>query len=345
MNDLDPLVASGLDALPIQAAILNDSGVIRYTNRAWQEFGAANDFTGNPDTIGVNYLAVCDESDDPDAATAADGLRCILDGDEATFSFEYPCHSPDEQRWFMMRAAAFDHEGERYVFVFHLNITDRVLAEHAADARADRLEDLAALLSHDLRNPLAVALGYAEMLAADLPDDDRLDRVQRSLDRMEELIDDALVLARREDEVEVEPLELSREVRDAWAQVPTKSATLSVVDDLVFDANASLTAHLFENLFRNAVEHGGEDVAVRVGATADGFYVEDDGPGFASEVRADAFETGVSTAHEGTGLGLAIVAAVAEAHGWSVRATESEAGGARIEVGNVSVADESGSRS
>ncbi|WP_426963865.1 sensor histidine kinase [Haloparvum alkalitolerans] len=344
MEDTDPLVAAGLDALPIQAAILDGEGVIRYTNRRWQEFGEENDIAWKPDTVGVNYLGVCDAADDPDAEAAAAGLRSILAGEEETFAFEYPCHSPDEQRWFLMRAARFEHDGGTWVFVFHLNITDRVLAERAAEARADRLEALSGLLAHDLRNPLAVALGYTEMVVAEHPDDDRLDRVSNSLSRMEELIEDALVLARHDDAVSVEPVDLATEARDAWAQVPTARATLSVVDDLVFDADPGPLAHLFENLFRNAVEHGGDGVAVTVGATADGFYVADDGPGIPPAVREEIFETGVSTTHEGTGLGLAIVAAVAEAHGWSVRATESEAGGARIEVGDVSVADDGHAR-
>ena len=77
---------------------------------------------------------------------------------------------------------------------------------------------------------------------------------------------------------------------------------------------------------------GDGGVTITVGDTPGGFYVADDGPGIPPDERADAFEMGYSTAEEGTGFGLAIVEAIAEAHGWSVAAAESEDGGARFEV-------------
>ena len=92
---------------------------------------------------------------------------------------------------------------------------------------------------------------------------------------------------------------------------------------------------LLENLFRNAVDHAGEDVTVTVGDLDDEFYVADDGPGISDDERDRVFEDGYSTVEEGAGLGLAIVAGIAEAHGWSVTVTESEDGGARFEVTGV----------
>jgi signal transduction histidine kinase len=73
------------------------------------------------------------------------------------------------------------------------------------------------------------------------------------------------------------------------------------------------------------------DVTVTVGDFAEGFFVADDGPGIPEQDREVVFERGYSTA-DGTGYGLAIVAELATAHGWSVTATESESGGARIEI-------------
>ena len=80
------------------------------------------------------------------------------------------------------------------------------------------------------------------------------------------------------------------------------------------------------------MEHADEDVTVTVGGVADGVFVEDDGPGIDPENRQRVFESGYSTAEDGTGFGLSIVKTVAEAHGWRVRATESNNGGARFEV-------------
>jgi signal transduction histidine kinase len=96
---------------------------------------------------------------------------------------------------------------------------------------------------------------------------------------------------------------------------------------------------LLENLIRNAIEHGGEGVSVTVGTLPDGFYVADDGPGIDPDRREEVFDAGHSTSQSGTGFGLRIVEQVADAHGWSVRAVESEAGGARFEVTGIESVD------
>jgi signal transduction histidine kinase len=102
-------------------------------------------------------------------------------------------------------------------------------------------------------------------------------------------------------------------------------------------ANPRKLKQLCENLFRNAVAHGGDGVTVTIGELEDGFYVADDGAGISDEERDEVFEAGYSTADDGTGLGLTIVEAIADAHGWEVRITESEAGGARFDILGVTV--------
>jgi signal transduction histidine kinase len=100
-------------------------------------------------------------------------------------------------------------------------------------------------------------------------------------------------------------------------------------------ADVSRLKQVFENLIRNATEHGGPDVTVTVGELDDGFYLEDDGPGIPDEERSRILETGYSTAEAGTGFGLSIVDQIVDAHGWQLRITESEAGGARFEIIDV----------
>ena len=81
-----------------------------------------------------------------------------------------------------------------------------------------------------------------------------------------------------------------------------------------------------------------EDVTIRVGDLADGFYVADDGPGIPEERRDEVFQAGYSTSEAGTGFGLAIVRQIAEGHGWAVRATDASDGGARFEFTGVEFA-------
>ena len=220
-------------------------------------------------------------------------------------------------------------------------------ATRQARRERERLEEFASIVSHDLRNPLEVSQGYLDA-AFETGDAEHLLRVEDSLDRMEELIEQSLALARKGRVVdETEPLSFGEVAEGAWDAVETPDASLAVEDDGTIEADEGRLRELFENLFRNALEHVGEDVSVRVARldgvttdgdgvengepTIDGFYVADDGPGIPPDERDEVFERGYTTAEEGSGLGLAIVRAIAEAHGWDVGVTESESGGARFE--------------
>jgi signal transduction histidine kinase len=116
------------------------------------------------------------------------------------------------------------------------------------------------------------------------------------------------------------------------AQVQTEDATLQVESDTPLQANRGRLQQLLENLFRNAVEHGGPSVTVRVGPLPNGFYVEDTGTGIPEADREKVFEASYTTSEAGTGLGLSIAATVADAHGWTITATDGETGGARFEL-------------
>ena len=206
----------------------------------------------------------------------------------------------------------------------------------------ERLEEFASVVSHDLRNPLNVAQGRVE-LAREECDSVHLDAAAKAHDRMDTLISDLLALARQGERVsETEPVDLAAVVESCWLNVDTADATLAVETDLTLLADESRLQQLIENLMRNAVEHGGDGVAVAVGTLADGdgFFVADDGPGIPPEKRGDAFDAGYSTSADGTGFGLRIVKQVATAHGWQVWiADDPELGGARFEVSGVDVAE------
>ncbi len=210
----------------------------------------------------------------------------------------------------------------------------RAERERQLEQRNERLDDFASTVSHDLRNPLHVAAARTEM-AHDTGDVDHLEAVGDALGRMETLIEDLLARARGNQEVDRQPVSLAVAARDAWTNLNTKSATLSVADDTTIEADSTRLQQLFENLFRNAVEHGGEDVRVRVGVHADGFYVEDDGSGVPEKIHDSIFEQGVTGTSDGTGYGLAIVADVVQSHDWTIEVIENPGGGARFEISHV----------
>jgi signal transduction histidine kinase len=156
---------------------------------------------------------------------------------------------------------------------------------------------------------------------------------------MEAIIEDTLTLAREGRTVsETEPIDIVDLVGQCWRVIETDEATLDHDDELTIRGDRDRLRHVFENLFRNAVDHGGEDVTVRVGRVGDtGFYVEDDGPGIPEDSRERVFEPGYTSDDDGTGFGLAIVKRMAEAHGWDVAIVDGEDGGARFEFTSVEV--------
>jgi PAS domain S-box-containing protein len=199
------------------------------------------------------------------------------------------------------------------------------------------------VVSHDLRNPLNVASGHVELLYDDIADQNeeyrqRLRKVMYAHDRMEALIENLLTLARSGGDVNAAQwIEFDSLCQRCWQNVSTANAQLVIEFDGEVRADPSRLQQLVENLVRNAIEHGGEDVTVTIGKTADGdgFYIADDGAGIPEAMEDQVFQNGFSTISDGTGFGLAIVSEIADAHGWVVEVTESQGGGARFDITGV----------
>lgn len=222
------------------------------------------------------------------------------------------------------------------------DITERKEREAELEAANDRLteannqlEQFADVISHDLRNPINVAQGHLEFAQ----DDDRVESfetMRASLERMEAIIDDVLTLARQGEAIgDTSDVYVEAMAERAWGHVRTDGASLQVDGDGTMQADPDRLCQLLENLFRNACDHAGEDVLVRVGIDGDVLFVEDDGPGIPPDRREAVLESGHTTHPDGTGLGLSIVTQIASGHGWEVTVTEGTAGGARFEFAGI----------
>jgi signal transduction histidine kinase len=256
---------------------------------------------------------------------------------------------------------------------------ERELADRAEAVRHqnEQLEEFAGVVSHDLRNPLNVAQGRIA-LARGETDSEHLESAARALDRMDALVEDVLELARQGRHID-DPgtVSLRTVATRAWSTTDTDDGVLEIASGPTIRADGPRLQQLLENLFRNSVEHsstgsrtpsgdsvehgstgsrpeaddavehragsGDRDagVRVRVGSLADGFYVEDDGPGIPPTHRDRVFDSGFSTSVGGTGFGLSIVENIAHAHGWEIAVTEGTDGGARFEITGVAVLDPS----
>ncbi|PSP74320.1 HTR-like protein, partial [Halobacteriales archaeon QH_9_66_26] len=205
--------------------------------------------------------------------------------------------------------------------------------ETELERQNEQLGEFAGVISHDLRNPLTVADGYLD-LASETGDDEYFTKIGSAHDRMNAIIEDVLTLTRQGERIdETSSVKLAAIAEDAWENVATADAELAVNEDLgTVDADEGRLTQLFENLYRNAIDHAGEDVMVWVGRSPTGFYVEDDGPGIPEREREKVFDSGYTTGEQGTGLGLSIVDTIATAHGWEIDATDGAEDGARFEI-------------
>jgi two-component system, OmpR family, sensor kinase len=249
-------------------------------------------------------------------------------------------HSPDGQgKEVRVLTDAFNHMLDR--------LTEAFAGQRAFVADA----------SHELRTPLTVIRGQLELLSTqENPSSDEMRRVERlvqaEIARIGRLVDDLLLLAKTEqgEFLRVEPIDLPGFVDDLW-----NATTLLAKRDFQLDpvpsgtllADPDRLAQALRNLLANAIEHSGRAghrsglIHLRVQPVGNDrirFVVEDDGPGIPPDQRERIFDRFHRTdaardrASGGTGLGLAIVDAIAKAHGGQVSASQSDAGGARIDL-------------
>jgi diguanylate cyclase (GGDEF)-like protein/PAS domain S-box-containing protein len=132
-----------LNALPATIALLDNKGEIVTVNDPWRRFAIANQLRCGPEHgIGLNYLEICDRAFGdglPDAYLVGNGIRAVMKGDRNSFSLEYGCHSPEEQRWFLMVVTPVLHERSVGVVVMHTDITARKQTESKLLSLSERL--------------------------------------------------------------------------------------------------------------------------------------------------------------------------------------------------------------
>ena len=329
-----------VEALDDAVYAVDGDGRIEYVNQRYAEMkGLSKDeLLGTPMR---NWV------EDETADRIYELIAELEQGDRDVVAVEYESLTADGERIpAELRATDLEFpDGQRGRVGVIRDITDRRERERRLERQNERLEEFTSVVSHDLRNPLNVASGNVELAREDC-DSDRLDAADDALHRMDALIDDLLTLAQEGEAVtETDPMNLRDVATDCWHTVESAGVELQIDTDRRIIANEGRLKQLFENLFRNAVEHGTPGVTVTVGDLEDGFYVADDGPGIPETERDKVFENGYSTAEGGTGFGLAIVERVADAHGWTVRATEGDGGGARFEFTGIEDAPRDGSLS
>ncbi|WP_276257814.1 ATP-binding protein [Haloglomus litoreum] len=150
--------------------------------------------------------------------------------------------------------------GHDRVLAIVQDITERKEREASLRRQSRRMEEFAGVVSHDIRSPLTVAEGWVDYALGDdegIDEEAALERILQAIERMDEMIDDSLTLVRGGGEVDAtEPVPMAEEAPEWWEVAATADAELVVDTPFTVEADPNRLRHLFENLFRNSVEHG-----------------------------------------------------------------------------------------
>ena len=323
MAGLDVEASAVVDAIDDALVVMSEAGEILECNEGFEAILAERDsYTGAVERVLDGFPAL-----EARLERREEGIVPVDTG-EATLFFQLSVSTLDA-----------DTDADLSLVVLH-DVTDQQRRQRTLERENEHLDQFASVISHDLRNPLDVAIGRTAVVD-ELVDDPRveehLSELRASHARMNRIIQDVLTLARQGERIDDKrTVTLSNVAQSAWSHVETDGAAIDVSAVESVSADPDRLGQVFENLFRNAIEHGksapDDSLTVTVGTLDDGsgFYVTDDGEGIDPDVRGQVLEAGFSQ-NDSTGLGLAIVSKIADAHGWDVTVTESERGGARFD--------------
>ena len=348
-----------LDSLSAHIAVIDRNGNIVAVNEAWEHFAESNCVEEQIGSTGVgqNYLKVCEMPDAFEGNTKEipENLKAVLRGEIHSFTIEYPCYSPQEERWFLMQVSAM-RDADGGAVISHIDITDRKKAESDREeflkreqaARkeaeiANRMRDeFLATVSHELRAPLNSILGWGRLLEKGNLDEittkKAINTIVRNAESQNRLIEDLLDVSRiisgklRLEVMTIKPISLVESALETVRPAAeAKGIKLEIKEDVEIShisGDPNRLQQVIWNLLSNAIKFTPNDGRVTLEIERSEDFVElrvkDTGVGIKEEFLPHVFDrfrqADASSIRKfgGLGLGLAIVRHITEMHGGTV---------------------------
>ncbi len=341
-----------LNSVTAEIAALDLYGKIVAVNDPWTKFSLENSKTpgraSSSTGVGANYLesfgVVSSSPEYEQSIEAKNGIKAVLERKLPSFSMEYPCHSPNENRWFSMNVTPLLDSGSGVV-VSHTNISDRKKAEAALReselklihaSRLAALGEMSAGVAHEINNPIGIIAGNIPLLVRFKNDEikfqAKIDSTKKAALRVEKIVSSLKKFSRTSEMVEYKPVPLRAIILESLLVTGAKSrnqnvlVTSEIEDSLEVFCNEVEIEQVLINLISNGIDavKDKSEKWVKIKAFKDNaqvvFRVYDSGAGVPTEVEQKLFQPFFTTkvVGEGTGLGLSICKGILEQHGASI---------------------------
>jgi signal transduction histidine kinase len=206
----------------------------------------------------------------------------------------------------------------------------------------EEIDTFVATLVHELRSPLGIAQAYLDIgRENDNNAEEQFEKVSDALRELDRTIDELASMTKNDLTIEIEEISLAPLVQEVWESIDTSDGSIQIESAVELTADRVLLKILFRNLLSNAVQHGGENSTIHVGAVPNGFFIEDNGRGIPDEIKDEIFDRGFSNSG-GLGVGLSVVDDIVTAHEWEINIESEVDEGTRVEITNVTMVDRGG---
>ena len=216
--------------------------------------------------------------------------------------------------------------GKAVLGVSH-DITEMKRQQKALEDRNERLDEFSSIVSHDLRNPLNVAMGYLDLFKDEGKEED-LEKIEESLERMKNIIDELMAVSSKSEDMQKEKVSLKKALETAISH-KSDEIEYEVPESVEVYISSTGLISIFENLLSNTIKHNDPPYSVKVSRTDEGFYYVDNGEleNDLEEIR----EYGFTSHPDGNGIGISIILRIAQVNNWQVNLTKTENGSLRYD--------------